>query len=98
MYPGKLTRGSLVEMLSVKQLHPKAPMMKLQTEGLSLSLTPPAPSSSASDRGPSPIPHMARCADGGPSHSRGKADKYEVPLSAGLKDCHQESYTNFHSF
>ena len=31
MHPGKLIESNLVEMLSVKQLHLKAPMMKLQT-------------------------------------------------------------------
>ena len=32
MHPGKLIQSNLVEMLSVKQLHPKAPMMQLQAE------------------------------------------------------------------
>ena len=72
--------------------------MKLQTEEMSLSLTPSAPSSPSSGHGLWPTPHMAQCAEGGLSHSRGKANKCEFPLSAGLEDCHQESYTNFHSF
>lgn len=76
----------------------KAPMMKSQTEEISLSLTPSALSSPSSGHGPWPTPHLAQCAEGGPSHSRGKANRYESPLSAGLEDCHQESYANFHSF
>lgn len=32
MHPGKLIPSNLVEMCSVKQLHPKAPMMQLQAE------------------------------------------------------------------
>lgn len=70
------------------------------TERSDLSLSPRAISSLlTSDHAPWPTLHMVQwCMEPGLCHFPGNADKCKFLLTAGLEDCHQESYTNFHSF
>lgn len=69
------------------------------TERSDLSFFPHAISSRlTSDHAPWPTLHMVQwCMEPGLCHFPGNTDKCKFLLTAGSEDCHQESYTNFHS-